>query len=87
MMITRKYFDDIINFDAYKTIENIKIPLLYYHGDKDKCVSVNYAYIAKKYFNDKGKLIILKNASHMLYFGNEDRLLSDIINFINKNQL
>ena len=87
MMITRKYFDDIINLDVYKTIENIKIPFLYYHGDKDECVSVNYAYQAKKYFNDKGKLIILKNASHMLCFGNEDRLFSDIINFIKKNQL
>ena len=86
MTIRRKYFDDIINFDVYKCIQNIQIPFLYYHGDDDECVNVKYAYKAQKYFNDKGKLIILKNAPHMLCYGNENRLFLDILNFIFNNK-
>ena len=67
MMITRKYFDDVEKLDVYNIIKNIKIPFLYYHGDRDEYVNVKYAYKAQKYFNDKAKLIILKNTSHMLF--------------------
>ena len=87
MMITRKYFDDVEKLDVYNIIKNIKIPFLYYHGDRDECVNVKYAYKAQKYFNDKSKLIILKNTSHMLFYGNEDLLFNDIINFIFKNKI
>ena len=87
MMITRKYFDDVEKLDVYNIIKNIKIPFLYYHGDMDECVNVKYAYKAQKYFNEKAKLIILKNTSHMLFYGNEDLLFNDIINFIFKNKI
>ena len=86
MVIGRRYIDDVNNYDPYNAIKNIKIPFLYYHGDRDEMVNVEYAYKAQKYFSDCGKLIILKNASHMLIYGNEDRLLNDIINFILKNK-
>ena len=87
MMITRKYFDDVEKLDIYNIIKNIKIPFLYYHGDRDECVNVKYASKAQKYFNDKSKLIILENSSHMLFYGNENILLNDIINFIFKNKI
>ena len=87
MMITRKYFDDVEKLDIYNIIKNIKIPFLYYHGERDECVNVKYAYKAQKYFNDKGKLIILKNTSHLLFYGNEDLLFNDIINFIFKDKI
>ena len=85
MKLTREYLDDVRDYDVYKDINNIKIPFLYYHGNKDEMVNVEYAYKAQKYFNNNGKLIILKDTRHMLNFGNEDRLLNDITNFILKS--
>ena len=87
MIISKKYINDIKDYDVYRAIKNIHIPFLYYHGDKDEMVNVEYAYKAQKYFNDNGKLIILKEARHMLNFGNEDRILNDIFNFIVKSKL
>ena len=86
MMISRRYLDDIRDYEIYNAISNIKIPFLYYHGDKDEIVNIQYAYKAQKYFQNNGKLIILKNAGHLLNYGNEDRLFIDIINFILKNK-
>ena len=86
MIVSRKYIDDVRGYDVYKSIKNINIPFLYYHGDKDEMVNVEYAYKAQKYFNSNGKLIILKEARHLLNFGNEDRILIDIINLILKNK-
>ena len=85
MKLSRKYLDDVRDYDVYKAINNIKIPFLYYHGDKDEMVNVEYAYKAQKYFNNNGKHIILKDTRHMLNFGNEDRILNDITNFILKS--
>ena len=82
MMLSKKFFDDIRDYDVYNTIKNIKIPFLYYHGDKDEMVDVKYAYKAQKYFGENGKLIILKDTKHMLNYGNEDRILLDIKLFI-----
>ena len=86
MTIGRKYVDDVRDYDVYSAIKNIKIPFLFYHGDRDEMVNVEYAYKAQKYFSDNGKLIILKGSRHLLNFGNEDRLLNDTINFILKNK-
>ena len=86
MMLSRIYVDDVRNYDVYNAIKNIKIPFLYYHGDKDELVNIEYAYKAQKYFNNNGKLIILKNTYHMLNYGNENKLFLDIINFILKNK-
>ena len=86
MNLSRRYLDDIRDYDVYNAIKNIKIPFLYYHGDKDEIVNVEYAYKAQKYFNNNGKLIILKNTMHRLNCGNEDRLLTDMINFILKHK-
>ena len=86
MEISKKYFEDVRECDIYSAIKNIKIPFLYYHGDKDEIVDVEYAYKAQKYFGNNGKLVILKNSGHRLNYGNEDRLFSDITNFILKNK-
>ena len=86
MTLGRKYIDDIRYYDVYKAIKNINIPYLYYHGERDEIINVKYAYEAKKYFNNNGQLIILKNTGHILNCGNENRLLNDIINFILKNK-
>jgi len=86
MMLSRKYLDDVRGYDIYNVISNIKIPFLYYHGDRDEMVNIQYAYKAQKYFNNNGKLIILKNTGHMLNYGNENRLFIDIVNFILKNK-
>ena len=87
MIISRKYIEDVRGYDIYKSIKNLKIPFLYYHGDKDEMVDVEYAYKAQKYFNTNGKLVILKNTSHMLNLGNEERLFTDLLNFILKIQI
>ena len=86
MMVSKKFFDDIRDYNIYETIKKINIPFLYYQGDKDDVVNIEYAYNAKKYFGKNGKLIILKNTGHLLNIGNEERLFIDIINFIFENK-
>ena len=86
MLLSRRYIDEIRDYDICKAINKIKIPFLYYNRDKDQYINVQYAYKAHKYFKNNGKIIIIKNSGHILNYRNEDRLFNDIINFILKNK-
>ncbi len=81
MTISRKYVDDLKGYDVFCEMEKFKKPVLYYHGDRDELVPLDYALEAQKHFPDV-KLTILENTGHMLNYGNENLLLSEMIKFI-----
>lgn len=82
MMIGRKYYTDIRDYDIYAAMERFEKPVLYYHGDRDGMVPLKYAYEAEKHFPNV-KLTVLPGAGHMCNYGYEDKIFSEICDFVN----
>ena len=85
MVISRKYYTDARDCDIYQLMERFKKPVLYYHGSRDEMVPTKYAYEAEKHFPD-AKLTILPGAGHMLNYGFENQLFSEMRDFILKER-
>lgn len=54
-------------FPASAHLNEIDVPVLIIHGDKDLVVDLSQAKATKEYLGDKAKLIILEGASHSLH--------------------
>ena len=83
MTVSRRYYTDARDCDVYQMMERFKKPVLYYHGSRDEMVPLRYAYEAEKHFPDV-KLTILPGAGHMLNYGFEDQLFTEMKDFILK---
>ena len=84
MVIIRKYYTDARDCGIYQMMERFKKPVIYYHGSRDELVPVRYAYEAEKHFPNV-KLTILKGAVHMLNYGFEEQLFTEMKSFILKD--
>lgn len=58
-----EYTKELASIDLDKMIENINVPTILIHGDKDRTVDVSYAYKAKE-LNPKIELHIIKDNDH-----------------------
>lgn len=85
MMISRRYVDDVKNYDVYRAMERFSKPVLYYQGDHDEMVPMRYAYESEKHFPNV-KLTILPGAGHMLNYGFEDRLFTEMKHFVTRQK-
>lgn len=81
MTVSRKYYTDMRDYDIYAAMEHFRKPVLYYHGDRDEMVPDRYAYEAEKHFPNV-KLTILRGAGHMCNYGYEDKLFSEMRDFV-----
>ena len=57
--------NNIDRFNIQKIVSKIKIPHLIVHGSEDKTVSVDEAFLIKKW-NNNSELIIIEGADHVM---------------------
>ena len=67
------------NYDVFKTIKNIKCPILFVHLDKDPNVNVKNSLDAFEAANEPKTLEIIKGNNHTFEKPEEER---KVINFI-----
>jgi hypothetical protein len=85
MTVSRKYYTDARDCGVYHMMERFKRPVIYYHGSRDEMVPLRYAYESEKHFPNV-KLTILPGAGHMLNYGFEDQLFSEMRDFVAKEK-
>jgi 3-oxoadipate enol-lactonase len=77
---TTRQVDAIMNWNACRKIKKIATPTLIVHGKEDRLIPfLNADFLAKKI--PGAKKVILENSGH-LFFGDEDKLLQTMIEFL-----
>lgn len=61
--VGKKYNEDMFDYDVFNDIKSLKIPVLIFHGNKDKIVPINYSIKAEKLLK-KGILVKIENEGH-----------------------
>lgn len=75
----------LYSVDAYRSLANTKIPVLFIHSDADTVVPVDTAYSLYKACKSEKELVIIHGAGHAQNYIAEPRVYADaIIHFVNK---
>ena len=82
--LSKKFYDEIPDYDIYEHISKFTNPVKIYHGDKDPVVSISYAEKINETFPDSS-LTVVEGAGHG--FGGADRLMvqNDICAYFSEN--
>jgi len=78
-IVKSDFLDNLDNYDVFKTIKNIKCPILFVHLDKDPNVNVKNSLDAFEAANEPKTLEIIKGNNHTFEKPEEER---KVINFI-----
>lgn len=86
MDVGKIFIKDAWNTNIYDFLEKITNPVLILHGDKDNLVSLDYSKKAADVFPN-AELIVIKGASHHIFFKEYQKLAQNYILEFIKNQL
>lgn len=60
-------------------IDLIEAPIVIFHGDKDLIVPIDQAFLSKKYFGSKAKMVVFKGMGHSLLTDNLDKFYKEFV--------
>lgn len=72
------FWKDFDNYDLPELIKNIKMPILFIHGEKDSKVDVDSAQLYFDNANEPKELKVIKNADHGFYEPEERKEMIDL---------
>lgn len=82
MPLSSKYITDIFNIDIYDVMKDYPHSVLIFHGSSDYIVPHKYCVRAREVF-PSAKLITVQGAGHMFGLKYEDKIIQQIVNYIN----
>jgi pimeloyl-ACP methyl ester carboxylesterase len=81
LTVSRKYFEDMWDYDVYEEIGNFKKKVLLLHGDKDPIVNILYSKRAAEIYGDQ-EFYVIEGAGHAFSGTHFDKASAHILNYL-----
>jgi len=79
---TKKLVDDMLNYNSYEAIKEVKCPLIIFHGDKDEITPIDGSRLVFKNANEPKKFIELKDEGHETPIESDEMINKEIVKWL-----